>query len=319
MSLSNEKLLEIYKSMVRIRLFEASVQELFLQNLVGGTTHLADGQEAVALGMASAIKEGDTVTCTYRGHHHALALGLPMNAVMAELLGKEAGVSRGKGGSMHLTDLDRGLLATFAIVGAGIPVAVGAAMTAQVLESGAVAVAVFGDGTVNIGAFHEAVNLAAVRNLPVLFLCENNLYGEYSAYEKTAPVPNVADRAGAYGIPGIIVDGNDVNAVHETVVEAADRARAGDGPTLIEAKTYRLRGHSRTDPAKYRPEGELEEWLEKDPIKRLGEQLREAGMLDDELEAEIRSEAQAAVDEATEYAKEQPYPEIESIHEDIYA
>ncbi len=319
MNLSNDILIAMYRTMIEIRLFEARVQELFLQNLVGGTTHLADGQEAIAVGLAHALKKGDTLTCTYRGHHHALALGLSMNGIMAELLGKEAGVSRGKGGSMHLTDLERGLLATFAIVGAGIPVAVGAGLTAQVLETGAVAAAAFGDGTANIGAFHEGVNFAAVRKLPVLFVCENNLYGEYSPYEVTAPVPHVADRAPAYGIPGVIVDGNDVHAVYGAIVEAAERARAGDGPTLIECKTYRYRGHSMSDPAKYRPKGELEAWQAKDPIRRLGKKLRQAGSLDDELAEEINRQAQAKVDAATEYAKEQPYPAIESILEDIYA
>ena len=247
--------LHMLQRMLEIRHCEERIQELFLENVIRGTTHLCIGQEAVSVGMAATIDapRGDTVTCTYRGHGHALALGLTLRSMMAEMMGKEAGCCKGKGGSMHLTDMSVGLIGTFAIVGAGLPVTNGAALAAQIRGNGAVSISIFGDGTPNIGAWHEAVNLAAVWKLPSIFLCENNLYGEYSPYETTAPVPNVADRAAAYNIPGVIVDGQDAEAVYAVVHEAVDRARAGHGPSLIEAKTYRYKGHSRTDPATYRP------------------------------------------------------------------
>src|SRR5579871_4493466 len=239
--------------MFEIRFAEERIQELFLENVIRGTTHLCIGQEGVSVGMAAVVDvpRGDTVTCTYRGHGHALALGLPLRSMMAEMMGKEAGCCKGKGGSMHLTDMSIGLIGTFAVVGAGLPVTNGAALTAQIKGTGAVSISNFGDGTANIGAWHEAVNLAAVWKLPSVFLCENNLYGEYSPYAATSPVPNVIDRASAYGIPGVIVDGQDCEAVYETVKAAVESARQGKGPTLVEAKTYRYKGHSRTDPAAY--------------------------------------------------------------------
>jgi acetoin:2,6-dichlorophenolindophenol oxidoreductase subunit alpha len=303
---------QMVQRMLEIRSCEARIQELFLENVIRGTTHLCDGQEGVSVGMAAAIDaaRGDTVTCTYRGHGHALALGLPLKTMMAELMGKESGCCRGKGGSMHLTDMSIGLIGTFAIVGAGLPVANGAALTAQIKGTGAVGVAIFGDGTANIGAFHEALNLAAVWKLPSIFLCENNLYGEYSAYGETAPVTNVADRAAAYNMPGLIVDGH---------IQAVDRARAGEGPTLIEAKTYRYRGHSRTDPAAYRPAGELDQWMLRDPINILAQRLIDAGQLTSAELTRMKQAADAAVQEATQWAMEQPYPPVKSALEDIWA
>jgi TPP-dependent pyruvate/acetoin dehydrogenase alpha subunit len=306
--------------MLEIRYCEERIQELFLENVIRGTTHLCIGQEAVSVGMAAAVdaKRGDTVTCTYRGHGHALALGLTLRSMMAEMMGKAAGCCKGKGGSMHLTDMSVGLIGTFAIVGAGLPVTNGAALTAQIKGTGAVSVSIFGDGTPNIGAWHEAVNLAAVWRLPSIFLCENNLYGEYSPYETTAPVPNVADRASAYGIPGEIVDGQDAEAVYDCVQAAVDRARAGGGPTLIEAKTYRYKGHSRTDPAAYRPPGELDHWLARDPINILAERMKADGQLTDGQFQAMSEQAQSAVQDATTWAMEQPYPSLESAYEDIW-
>jgi pyruvate dehydrogenase E1 component alpha subunit len=308
------------RRMLEIRCCEERIQELFLENVIRGTTHLCIGQEAVSVGMAATIDapRGDTVTCTYRGHGHALALGLSLRSMMAEMMGKAAGCCKGKGGSMHLTDMSIGLIGTFAIVGAGLPVTNGAALTAQIRGTGAVSISIFGDGTPNIGAWHEAVNLAAVWKLPAVFLCENNLYGEYSPYEATAPVPNVIDRASAYGIPGVIVDGQDAEAVYETVSAAVERARAGLGPTLVEAKTYRYKGHSRTDPAAYRPEGELERWLARDPIDILAERMKADGQLTDAQLAALRDQAQAAVQDATTWALEQPYPPLEAAYEDIW-
>lgn len=308
-------------NMLLVRHTEERIQELFLENVIRGTTHLCIGQEAVSVAMAEIIDapRGDTVTCTYRGHGHALALGMPLESLMAEMMGKASGCSRGKGGSMHLTDLNVGLLGTFAVVGAGLPVTNGAALTAQLRGSGAISVSIFGDGTPNIGAWHEAVNLAAVWKLPAVFLCENNRYGEYTPYEDTAPVANVADRAAAYGIPGVIVDGQDVEALHAVLLEAADRARKGDGPTLVEAQTYRYRGHSRSDPATYRHEGELERWLARDPIDILAQRMQADGQLSDAQFAAMRQERQAEVQRVTEWALNEPWPALSEISEDIWA
>jgi len=319
-SLSAQVRQHMLQRMLEIRYCEERIQELFLENVIRGTTHLCIGQEGVSVGMAAALDapRGDTVTCTYRGHGHALALGLPLPTMMAEMMGKEAGCCKGKGGSMHLTDMSIGLIGTFAIVGAGLPVTNGAALTAQIKGTGAVSVSIFGDGTPNIGAWHEAVNLAAVWKLPSIFLCENNLYGEYSPYETTAPVPNVANRAAAYNIPGVIVDGQDAEAVYATMMEAVERARAGHGPTLIEAKTYRYKGHSRTDPAAYRPPGELDQWMARDPINILADRMKEAGQLTDAQLDQMRQIASNAVQEATTWALEQSYPPLEAAYEDIW-
>jgi pyruvate dehydrogenase E1 component alpha subunit len=308
------------QQMIEVRTVEAQVQELFLENVIRGTTHLCDGQEAVSVGMAAVVKpeRGDTVTCTYRGHGHALALGMPIKTMMAEMMGKAAGSSKGKGGSMHLTDMHHGLIGTFAVVGAGLPISNGAALTAQIKKIGAIAIAIFGDGTANIGTFHEALNLAAVWKLPTIFLCENNLYGEYSAYGDTAPVPNVADRAAAYHIPGVIVDGQDAEAVYTVMKQAVARAQAGQGPTLVEAKTYRYRGHSRTDPATYRRPGELDEWLKRDPIVILANRMiADSELTQGQLE-QMRHVATKTVDEVTKWAMEQPYPPDESVYDDIW-
>jgi acetoin:2,6-dichlorophenolindophenol oxidoreductase subunit alpha len=319
-SLPSETRLHMLQRMLEIRYCEERIQELFLENIIRGTTHLCIGQEGVSVGMAAVVdaKRGDTVTCTYRGHGHALALGLPLRSMMAEMMGKEAGCCKGKGGSMHLTDMSIGLIGTFAIVGAGLPITNGAALTAQIKGTGAVSISIFGDGTVNIGAWHEAVNLAAVWKLPSIFLCENNLYGEYSTYASTAPVPNVVDRASAYGIPAVVVDGQDPEAVCAIVKEATEYARAGHGPTLIEAKTYRYKGHSRSDPATYRPAGELDEWLKRDPINILADRMKQAGQLTESQLRQMTQQAQDAVQEATTWALEQPYPSLESAYDDIW-
>jgi TPP-dependent pyruvate/acetoin dehydrogenase alpha subunit len=319
-SLSPETRQHMLQRMLEIRYCEERIQELFLENVIRGTTHLCIGQEAVSVGMAANVdaKRGDTVTCTYRGHGHALALGLPLDSMMAEMMGKAAGCCKGKGGSMHLTDMSVGLIGTFAIVGAGLPVTNGAALTAQIKGTGAVSISIFGDGTPNIGAWHEAVNLAAVWKLPSIFLCENNLYGEYSPYQTTSPVANVADRAAAYNIPGVIVDGQDAEAVYAAVQDAVSRARAGHGPTLIEAKTYRYKGHSRTDPAAYRPPGELDQWLARDPINILANRMQGDGQLTIAQFEHMQQAAQNAVQDATTWALEQPYPPLEAAYEDIW-
>jgi TPP-dependent pyruvate/acetoin dehydrogenase alpha subunit len=304
--------------MLAIRLAEEKIQELFLLNLIRGTTHLAIGQEACAVGTAAALRPGDQVTCTYRGHHHAIALGMSLRAMIAEMMGKAAGACKGKGGSMHMTDATIGLLGANAIVGAQLPIALGAALTAQIKRTGTVAVAFFGEGASNIGAFHEALNMAAVWTLPVLFICENNLYGEYSVWSKTTPVQDIAERAAAYAMPGIVVDGQDAEAVYTAVKSAGDRARAGEGPSLIECKTYRYRGHSRTDTAPYRLAGELDAWLQRDPIAVLKAKMIEDGQLDEVEFAEMQHAAEVAVVDAVEWAQAQPYPSTESLYEDVF-
>lgn len=306
------------RRMLEIRIAEEEIQKMFLQNLIRGTTHLCVGQEACSVGVAHALEKGDTVTCTYRGHGHALALGMSVKALMAEMMGKESGACRGRGGSMHMTDQATGLLGANAIVGAQLPIAVGAALTYQVKGLPHVAVTFFGDGATNIGAFHESLNMAAVWKLPVIFCCENNKYGEYSAQHKTTPVADIAVRAKAYNMPGIVVDGQDTETVYAETKAALDRARGGEGPTLIEFKTYRYRGHSRTDTGPYRPAGELEEWQRRDPIDILKLRMISDGQLDETEFDELKGAAEQLVFDAIEYAKAEPYPPVAALWEDIY-
>jgi TPP-dependent pyruvate/acetoin dehydrogenase alpha subunit len=257
---------EQLKRMIEIRAVETRIQKLFADGMVRGSTHLCNGQEAVSVGIARSLDPDDVVTCTYRGHGHALALGANPVQVLGEICGRTVGCAGGLGGSMHLMEASVGLLPTFAIVGAGLPIACGAAMAAKARDTDRVAVAIFGDGSTNIGAFHEALNFAAIRKLPVVFICENNLYGEYSRINLTTPVSDIAVRASSYAMPGVIVDGQDVDAVAKAVATAVARAREGDGPSLLEMKTYRYSGHSRSDPAAYRVPGELDAWMQRDPI-----------------------------------------------------
>src|SRR3954462_11958113 len=268
----------LYRSLLEIRVVEKRAYDLFLHNLVKGTSHLALGQEAVAAGFAVAMRPDDYTFCTYRGHHHTLARGAPMVGVLGELMGRKCGLMAGKGGSMHLTSVRHGVMGSYAIVGAHLPVAAGAAWSAQYRGTEQVSVCFFGDGTTNIGAFHEALNLAVVWKLPVVYVCENNLYMEYTPISAVTAVEHpAADRASAYGLPSIVVDGNDADAMYQVASEALSKARAGGGPSLIEAMTYRHSGHSRADPAKYRPEGELEKWLLRDPVIIYRERLLKEG------------------------------------------
>ena len=272
--IGGEMRLTMYRMQVEIREAEQRAFDLFLQNLVKGTSHLSLGQEAVATGFAAAMKPGDLSFCTYRGHAHTLARGVPFEKVLGELMQRDNGLMRGKGGSMHLTSVEHGVMGSYAIIGAHLPIACGAALRAQYKGDDDVTVCFFGDGTTNIGAFHEALNFAAVWKLPVIFVCENNLYMEYTPISEVTAVEHPPrDRAAAYGLERIIVDGNDADAVFRAARTAYDKARAGEGPSLIECMTYRHSGHSRADPAKYRPEGELEKWKERDPIKIYRERL----------------------------------------------
>ncbi len=279
-------LLDWYEQMAVIRGTEKAAHDLFMRGLVKGTTHLAAGHEAIAVGASAALRSDDYVFATYRGHHHAMARGASPEACLAELMQKSTGVCRAKGGSMHLTQADHGMLGSYAIVGAHLPMANGAAWSAKLRGTSQVAVAFFGDGATNIGAFHEALNLAAVWRLPVVFVCENNRYMEYTPIAAVTSVPNpAADRAAGNGMPGVVIDGNDVVLVHEAMTTAVDRARSGDGPTVIEALTYRHYGHSRTDPGKYRPEAEVAEWLARDPLILARRRLLETGTTEAELDA----------------------------------
>ena len=311
--------LALYRTLLEIRLVEKRAYDLFVQNLVKGTSHLALGQEAVAAGFAVAMRPDDYTFCTYRGHHHTLARGAPMVGVLGELMGRKCGLMGGKGGSMHLTSVRHGVMGSYAIVGAHLPIAAGAAWSAQYRGSGQVAVCFFGDGTTNIGAFHEALNFAVVWKLPVIFVCENNLYMEYTPIRSVTAVEHpAAGRASAYGLAAVIVDGNDADAVYRLARGAIARARAGDGPALIEAKTYRHSGHSRADPAKYRPAGELEEWLKRDPVTLYRERLIAAGV-DEGALREIETAAVRAVDEATEGAKASPPSPVDVVEQDVWS
>jgi pyruvate dehydrogenase E1 component alpha subunit len=309
----------LFRSQLEIRLLEKRAYDLFLQNLIKGTSHLSLGQEAVAAGFAVAMRPDDYTFCTYRGHAHTLARGAPMVGVLGELMGRACGLMAGKGGSMHLTSVRHGVMGSYAIVGAHLPVANGAAWSAQVRGTDQVAVCFFGDGATNIGAFHEALNFAAVWKLPVVFVCENNQYMEYTPIRSVTAVEHpAADRAIAYGLERIIVDGNDADAVHRVAVSAISKARAGGGPSLIEATTYRYSGHSRADPAKYRPAGELEEWLKRDPIALYRNRLIEHGISESTLR-DIEGAVQRTVDEATEAAKESPPSPLDLIEKDVWA
>ncbi|MHB8959615.1 MAG: thiamine pyrophosphate-dependent dehydrogenase E1 component subunit alpha [Candidatus Limnocylindrales bacterium] len=308
-----------YRRMLVIRRFEDKVQELFMGGHVEGTTHLCQGEEAVSVGAVAAMHDDDVLTNTYRGHGQALARGMAPETVFAELMGRRTGSSGGVGGSMHLVDFSIGNIGSNAIVAAGLPIAVGAAMAFRMRGEPRIALTFFGDGATNLGTFHEALNMAAVWQAPVVFVLENNLYGEYSPLRQTTAIQDLADRAKAYGIPGVIVDGQDVDAVHAAVSASADRARIGDGPSLLEMKTYRFRGHSRSDPAKYRPAGELEQWKERDPIRILGDRLTSEGSLSAAEQAAMAVEVWAEIDAAADHAMAAPYPTLEEIRGYVYA
>ena len=311
--------LGMYRKLHELRQFEKRAYDLFMQNLVKGTSHLSLGMEAVATGFGAAMKPGDYTFATYRGHAHSLARGMEMGPAMAELLGRANGVLGGKGGSMHLTDAAKGMMGSYAIIGAHLCIANGAAWSAQMRGTDQVAVAFFGDGTTNIGAFHEALNMAKIWDLPVVFVCENNLYMEYTPIDLITAVPNpAADRAGAYGLESIIVDGNDPDAVFLAAGKALGRARGGGGPSLIEAVTYRHGGHSRADPGKYRPEEEIEAWKQRDPIPMYHDRLLSLGAPEQRLSG-IEREVAAAVDAATEFAKNGAQPGEATLLTEVYA
>jgi acetoin:2,6-dichlorophenolindophenol oxidoreductase subunit alpha len=302
---------DLLAAMLEIRLFEDSCHELFTAGLIRGATHLGQGQEAVSVGFCRALRDGDTMTCTYRGHAATLAMGAPIDRCFGEMLGREGGLCAGKGGSMHLTDIAVGALGSFGVVGAHLPISNGAAFAAKYRGNGAVNVCFFGDGSTNIGAFHESLNFASIMKLPVVFVCENNLYGEYSPIARTTPIERLADRASSYGMHGERVDGNDVIAVLETAQRLTAQARSGEGPVLVEAMTYRQKGHARSDPGAYRPEGELEEWLKRDPILLLERRMLEGGTTQERLDA-LRADVAHTVESALEQAQSWPEPPAEA-------
>jgi len=307
-----------FERIVEIRKFEERLNELFSTGAIHGTTHLAMGQEALAVGLAAELRTTDTVTATYRGHAIALALGMNPRSLLSEIMGKSEGSTGGLGGSMHVSDEEIGLLPTFAIVGAGLPVAAGSALAYQYRGEDNVAVAVFGDGATNIGAFHESLNLAAIWNLPVVFLCDNNVYGEYSRINLTTPIEDLHLRAASYNMPAAVVDGMDVDAVRATIATAVERARTGGGPTLVEAKTYRFAGHSRADTAPYRPEGELEQWQQRDPVLTARRQLEASGMDPKDLTA-LESAVASSLDEVIETVQGLGEPSVTDMFDNIWS
>jgi TPP-dependent pyruvate/acetoin dehydrogenase alpha subunit len=311
--------LRLYGLMVRMRRFEKRAYDLFLQNLVKGTSHLSLGQEAIAAAFGAVLRPQDWTFATYRGHAHTLARGVEMTPVMAELLGRGNGLMAGKGGSMHLTSVEHGMMGSYAIVGAHLTIANGAAWSAQLRGTDQVAACFFGDGTTNIGAFHEALNFAAIGRLPVVFVCENNLWMEYTPIDAVTAVPRpAADRAAGYGLEPLLVDGNDVEAVYAAADRAVARARDGAGPSLIEAVTYRQGGHSRADPAKYRPAAEVEAWLARDPVPTYRDYLLDRGVDGSTLDG-IDKHATEEVDAATEAAKSGPLPDLDLVYRDVWA
>jgi pyruvate dehydrogenase E1 component alpha subunit len=307
-----------YERMIEIRTLEEQINELFASGEIRGTTHLCIGQEALAVGMASVLRPTDIVSATYRGHGIALALGLSPESVLGEIMGKTVGCCGGVGGSMHLSNMELGLLPTSAIIGGGMPVAAGAALSFQTRGTDDVAVAVFGDGATNIGAFHETLNLAAIWNLPIVFICDNNVYGEYSRIDITTPLEDLHHRGESYRMPHYAIDGMDIAAVQEGIQKAVDHARSGKGPTFIEAKTYRFSGHSRADLALYRPEGELEKWQARDPIKLTEEKLVKEKVIDAAQITKIKEETLKVIRGVVEVCKSAPNPTLASMFQNIY-
>jgi TPP-dependent pyruvate/acetoin dehydrogenase alpha subunit len=310
--------LDLYQKMVLIRRFEETVNDLYMQGRIPSTLHLYIGQEAVAAGVCQDLQKHDYVLSTHRPHGHALAKGVPAAAIMAELFGKATGTSKGKGGSMHIGGMENGMFPAIAIVGANVPIAAGVGLAAKMQKSGRVAVAFFGDGAANEGAWHEGLNAAAIWDLPVVFVCENNLYAASTPFKAAFKIENIAQRAGAYGLPGLTVDGNDVLAVYQAAKQAVERARRGEGPTLLECITYRQCGHSRSDPRTYRSRAEEEAWLLKDPIRRLRDWLWENVPDAKVATGQIDTEVEETIVRGIQFAEDSPQPAIPDLFEDVY-
>lgn len=318
-TMNDETLIKLYRQMWLIRYFEEKVDDFFKQGLIYGTTHLCIGQEATAVGTCAVLEAGDKITSTHRGHGHCIAIGSRVDQMMAELFGRTTGYCKGKGGSMHIADVDGGNLGANGIVGGSIPLAVGSALTAQMKKLDYVTVCFFGDGATNEGSFHEALNMAAIWQLPVVFVCENNQYGMSSAVNDMTNIEKLSDRAKAYGFPGVTIDGNDLIEVIQTADEAVKRARSGGGPTLIEMNTYRWKGHSKSDRGKYRTQEEVEKWKKKDPIKRYERVLLKHGLLNETKISSIKQDALKEVEDSVDYAKQGPMPTANDVLTDVYA
>ena len=315
---NTDSYLQMYRQMVRIRSFEDNANQLYLSGKMPGLTHMYSGQEAVAVGICEALEKTDHITSTHRGHCHCIAKCAEVSRMFAEFFGKESGYCRGRGGSMHIADLSTGNLGANGIVGGGLPIAVGAAFSAKQLGTGAVAVCFFGDGANNEGAFHEALNMAAVWKLPVVFFCENNRYGMSVSTERSTAVKSIADCAVAYAMPGVSIDGNDLSAITEAMEAAVTRARAGDGPTLIESLTYRWRGHSKSDRNRYRSKEEIADWMTRDPIRRFAEQLVEHGVLTPDEVTALKADAAREIAQGIVFAQEAPSPDPAMGTRDVY-
>jgi len=318
MKLTKAKLLEIYEMMVRVRRFEEKVKELFKAGLFPGWTHVCIGEEAGVVGACSALRKDDYMASTHRGHGQCIAKGMSLKGIMAELMGKATGVCKGKGGSMHLGDISVGAMGGIAILGAGTPIACGAALSAKTRGTDQVALVFFGEGASNQGVVHEAMNIAALWKLPVIFFCESNQWAELSRRDAHLCIDTLALRAQGYGMPGVTVDGNDVIKVYEATSKAVEQARKGKGPTLIDSITYRWEGHYVGDPVVARPEGELEEWMKKCPIQRLKDKLLKEGVLDDAMVENIQKKVDTEIEEAIEFGKQSPYPPLEDLYKNVY-
>jgi pyruvate dehydrogenase E1 component alpha subunit len=317
--LSREKYISILETMHKIRYFEVEADDLFAQGKIHGTMHLSIGQEGVAAGAGAALRPDDYLLNTHRGHGHCIAKGADLNLMMAEFIGKETGYCRGRGGSMHIADVSRNNLGANGIVGGGIGLAMGVGLALKLRKSDQVVLGIFGDGASNQGIFHEALNMASIYQLPVVYLCENNQYAMSMSIKRSIRLTDISERAASYGIPGFTVDGNDVMAVYEAVQAAAERGRDGDGPTLIEAKTYRWKGHSKNDPAVYRTKEEVQAWKKLDPIKRFREKLISEGVITEAEADAIDQAATKAIADAYAFAAASPEPSVDTIMEGVYA
>lgn len=316
---SEQTLLTFYEQMMLIRLFEEEVERNVKKGYLHGTTHLYNGQEAIAVGACASLKSQDYITSTHRGHGHSIAMGANINRMMAEMFGKKTGYSKGKGGSMHIADIDAGNLGSNGVVGGGIPIAVGAALSAQMQETNGVVLSFFGDGATNEGSFHEALNLASIWDLPVIFICENNVYGMSSDITEMTNIENLSLRACSYGFPGVTIDGNDLFAVLSETKKAIERARKGKGPTLIEAKTYRFKGHSRSDKERYRTRSEVDAFKKYDPIILFEAYLIESMLIEEATLQEIKEQTEEKVKAATLFALASDEPAMKELHTDVYA
>ena len=316
--LSKEDKLEMFHKMLLIRRFEETAEELYMEGKVFGTFHLYVGEEAVAVGTCTALAEGDYITSTHRGHGHCIAKGADVKRMMAEIMAKDAGYCHGVGGSMHIADVEKGNLGANGVVGGGIAIAMGAGLGCKMQQNGKVVACFFGDGASNTGNFHEAVNMAAVLKSPVVFVCENNHYAMSNSVKNAFAITDISERAKGYGIPGLTVNGMDVLEVYEAAHEAFERARRGGGPSLLEAKTYRYKGHSKSDKNVYRTKEEIESWKKRDPIQRFRSQLTENGLAEKRLK-EIEEKVETEIEEAVRFGEESPPPSLEAVRRMVYA